>query len=219
MPYVVGIAGGIGSGKTEVSNRFRALGIEIADADVAARRVVEPGRPALRTITERFGSGILRSDGTLNRSALRGRVFEDAVERRWLESLLHPLINRWIRDVLAAATSPYAVLVNPLMRQRDRRADRILVVDVPERLQIERTMARDAVAESQARAILASQLDRSSRLRLADDVLANDGSLDDLNDAVDRLHERYLRWAAPRAPTSDGPRRGTGGASTTRKSF
>ena len=192
MSYVVGISGGIGSGKTAVSERFRSLGIEVVDADVAARRVVEAGQPALGTIADRFGAEVLLGDGTLNRPVLRERIFQSAGERRWLESLLHPLINRWIRDGLEAATSPYAILVNPLMRQRDPRADRILVVDVPECLQIERTMARDGVAESQVRSIIASQLDRRSRLQLADDVVTNDGSLDDLHNAVDRLHEKYM---------------------------
>lgn len=203
MPFVVGIAGGIGSGKTAVSDRFHCLGIEIADADIASRRVVEPGQPALRTIADRFGTDALLGDGNLNRGVLRARVFKDASERRWLESLLHPLINQWIRNTLDAAQSPYAILVNPLMRQRDPRADRILVVDAPEQVQIDRAMARDGVAESQVRAILASQLDRRSRLRLADDVINNDGSLDDLHRAVDRLHERYARLARLRlTPTT-----------------
>lgn len=195
MPYVVGITGGIGSGKTTVSERLHSLGIEVADCDVAARRVVDPGQPALASIAGKFGAEMLQGDGTLNRPALRERVFNDATERRWLESLLHPLINQWVRDVLEGATSPYAILVNPLMRQRDPRADRILVVDVGECVQIKRAMARDGVPESQARAILASQLDRRSRLLLADDVLTNDASLDDLHRAVDGLHERYLRLA------------------------
>ncbi|MXY57448.1 MAG: dephospho-CoA kinase [Gammaproteobacteria bacterium] len=194
-PLVVGIAGGIGSGKTAVSDQFRSLGVEIADADVASRRVVEPGQPALETIAHRFGADVLLGDGTLNRAFLRERVFQNAGERRWLESLLHPLINQWIRDVLAGAPSPYAILVNPLMRQRDPRADRILVVDVAEATQIRRAVARDGVAESQVRAILASQIDRRSRLRLADDVISNDGSLEDLHRAVDRLHECYLKAA------------------------
>ena len=196
MAYVVGITGGIGSGKTAVSDRFRSLGIDIADCDIAARRVVDPGRTALDSIAGRFGTEVLHGDGTLNRSALRERIFDDAGERRWLELLLHPLINQWVRDVLRAATSPYAILVNPLMRQRDPRADRILVVDLPEATQIERAAARDGVAESQVRTILASQPDRRSRLKLADDILTNDGSLDDLHAAVDRLHERYVKLAA-----------------------
>ena len=198
MPYVVGITGGIGSGKTTVSQRLHSLGIEVADCDVAARRVVDPGQPALGSIAEKFGTAVLHGDGTLNRGALRERVFDDANERRWLESLLHPLINQWVRDVLEAATSPYAILVNPLMRQRDPRADRILVVDVPERVQIERAMARDGVPEAQARAILATQLDRRSRLLLADDVLTNNAALDDLHRAVERLHQRYLSLATNR---------------------
>ena len=196
MTYVVGITGGIGSGKTAVSQRFQALGIEVADCDVAARRVVEPNQPALGKIADRFGADILNDDGTLNRAELRDRVFQDENARRWLELLLHPLINRWVRDVLHGATSPYAILVNPLMRQRDPRADRILVVDVPESVQLERTMRRDGVPKSQVRSILASQLDRSSRLRLADDVIVNDGGLADLHAAVDRLHQRYLGLAA-----------------------
>ena len=160
--------------------------------------MVEPGEPALKTIADRFGAGVLLVDGTLNRPMLRERVFRDANERRWLESLLHPLINQWLRDVLAAAPSPYAILVNPLMRGRDPRAHRILVVDAREETQIERAMARDGVAESQVRAILASQLDRRSRLSFADDVVTNDGSLEDLHSAVDRLHARYLELAAAR---------------------
>ena len=190
--FVVGITGGIGSGKTAVSNRFRELGIAVVDADVAARVVVEPGRPALDEITSRFGAGLLNDDGTLDRAALRARIFEDPDERRWLERVLHPRINGLIAEELAAATSSYAVLVNPLMRARDPRADRILVVDVPEDVQIARTMARDDVDEEQARAIIASQLDRESRRGLADDIVSNDGSLADLHAAVDRLHRCYL---------------------------
>ena len=190
--YVVGIAGGIGSGKSAVSDRFREHGIEIVDADVAARQVVALGEPALREITARFGPDILQADGALNRAELRQRVFQDADERRWLERTLHPRINRLIADGLAAARSPYAILVNPLMRNRDPRAHRILVVDVPEGIQIERTMARDNVDEAHARAIIASQLARDSSLDLADDVIRNDTGLDDLHAAVDRLHNRYL---------------------------
>ena len=190
--FVVGITGGIGSGKTAVSDRFRELGIAVVDADAAARVVVEPGRPALDEITSRFGAGLLNDDGTLDRAALRARIFEDPDERRWLERALHPRINGLIAEELAAAISPYAVLVNPLMRARDPRADRILVVDVPEDVQIARTMARDDVDEEQARAIIASQLDRESRRGLADDIVSNDGSLADLHAAVDRLHRCYL---------------------------
>lgn len=194
--FVVGITGGIGSGKTAVSDRFRELGVTVVDADVAARAVVEPGQPGLDDITARFGTGILNGDGTLDRAALRAHVFENPAERHWLERTLHPRINRLIADDLAAAASAYAVLVNPLMRGRDPRADRILVVDVPEELQIARTVARDSVDEEQTRAIIASQLDRASRRHLADDLVSNDGSLADLHAEVDRLHRCYLELAA-----------------------
>ena len=193
--YVVGIAGGIGSGKTAVSERFQAHGIDVVDADVEARRVVEPGQPALTEIAARFGAAILQSNGTLDRAALRRKVFADPRERRWLERLTHPQINARIAAGLLAATSPYAVLVNPLMRARDSRARRILVVDVPEALQVQRTMARDGVTEAQARAVLASQIDRAARLAFADDVIVNDRTLADLQAAVDRLHQQYLLWA------------------------
>ena len=202
--FVVGIAGGIGSGKSAVSDRFGTHGICVADADVAARDVVRPGEPALAEIAEHFGPGVIDGDGRLDRRALRERVFEHPDERRWLERALHPRINALIRDQLADAASPYAILVNPLMRSRDGRADRILVVDVPESVQIERTMARDNVPRAQAEAILASQLDRSARLAFADDVIVNDGSLDDLRAAVDALHPRYLELAAGRDLARDG---------------
>ena len=194
--YVVGITGGIGSGKTAVSDCFRTLGIEVVDADVEARGVVEPGQPALAEIAGRFGTEVLQRDGTLDRAALRERVFADAAERRWLERLTHPRINAGIADGLRAARSPYAILVNPLMRGRDPRAHRILVVDVPEAVQVRRTMARDGVTEAQARAVLASQIDRARRLEFADDVIVNDGALADLQAAVDSLHSRYLNYAA-----------------------
>ncbi len=190
--FIVGIAGGIGSGKTAVSDRFRSFGIDIVDADVASRSVVAPGEPALDQIAAHFGTEILQGDGTLDRAALRERVFRDVDQRRWLERLLHPLVNRLMGEKLAAAASPYAILVNPLMRSRDPRAHRILVVDVPEAVQIERTMSRDNISETQAHAIVASQLDRAARLALADDVIVNDGSLADLHAAVDRFHVRYL---------------------------
>ena len=200
--YVVGLTGGIGSGKSAAAERFRALGIVVVDADVESRRVVEPGEAALDAIATRFGTEVLDHDGRLDRARLRERVFQDAEQRRWLEQLLHPLINRRMAEQLRAATSPYAVLVNPLMRGRDPRANRILVIDVPEALQVRRTMARDAVDEAQARAVLAAQIDRRQRRAFADDVIVNDGTLTELRTAVDALHERYLRLAVEAA--SDG---------------
>lgn len=208
--FVVGIAGGIGSGKTAASERFAALGIAVLDADVEARRVVVPGEPALAAIAERFGEQILRQDGTLDRSALRERVFQAAAERQWLERLLHPRINQRIADGLQRAESAYAVLVNPLMRARDPRANRILAIDAPETLQVRRTMARDGSTEAAARAILASQTDRATRLGFADDVIVNDGTLAALRAAVDRLHRRYLKLAATDAGAPAGRWRSDG---------
>lgn len=166
--------------------------------------MVEPGEAALDAIAARFGAEVLGSDGRLDRARLRDRVFQDADQRRWLEQLLHPLINRRMAEQLRAATSPYAVLVNPLMRGRDPRANRILVIDVPEALQVRRTMARDGVDEAQARAVLAAQIDRRQRRTFADDVIVNDGTLAELGAAVDALHERYLRLAAEAGAAGGG---------------
>lgn len=193
--YVVGLTGGIGSGKTTASDRFRALGVTVVDADVEARRVVEPGEPALRAVVARFGEEVLTADGRLDRPRLRRRVFHDAGERRWLERLLHPLVNGRMAEQLRQADSRYALLVNPLMRARDPRADRILVVDAPEEAQLRRTMRRDGVDEAQARATLAAQVGRKQRLVFADDVIVNDGDIAALREAVDALHKRYLRFA------------------------
>lgn len=195
--YVVGLTGGIGSGKTTASDRFRVLGVTVVDADVESRRVVEPGQPALRAVVGRFGEEVLTADGRLDRPRLRERVFHDAEARRWLERLLHPLVNQRMAEQLRQADSSYALLVNPLMRAREPRANRILVIDAPEEAQLRRTMRRDDVDEAQARAVLAAQVGRKQRLAFADDVIVNDGDLAALRDAVDVLHQRYLRLARP----------------------
>jgi dephospho-CoA kinase len=195
--FVVGLTGGIGSGKTAVSDRFAARGIAVVDADVAARIVVEPGQPALVVITEHFGEDMLTTDGRLNRAALRARVFSDPAEREWLEALLHPRISECIAEQLAAASSAYAVLVSPLLFETNqvRFTDRVLVVDVPEELQLERTMARDNNDEAQVRAIMAAQASREDRLDKADDVIVNDAGLESLDARVEELHEHYLAAA------------------------
>lgn len=202
--FVVGITGGIGSGKSAVSDRFEALGIRVVDADLASRWVVEPGRPALARIAEHFGDDVLAGDGSLDRAALRRLVFAAPEERRWLETLLHPLIADEIRAALAAAQSPYAILVSPLLIESGQTefVDRVLVVDVPEAVQIERTMARDDNDEAQVRSIIAAQIDRASRLARADDVIENDGGLDALDEQVAELHRHYLELAA--AEGTDG---------------
>jgi dephospho-CoA kinase len=195
--FVVGLTGGIGSGKSAVSERFERLGITVVDADLASRAVVEPGRPALQAIEEHFGADVITAEGTLNRAALRKLVFENEAERRWLEALTHPLINQYIAEQLASATSPYVILAHPLLVEtsQTRICRRVLVVDVPEALQVQRTMARDDNPEAQVRAIMAAQATREQRLAAADDVIVNDQDLAHLDREVARLHALYLDLA------------------------
>lgn len=193
-PWILGLTGGIGSGKSAVATHFGNLGVHLVDADHAARWVVEPGRPALAQITEHFGSDVLQADGQLDRATLRQRIFEHPEERRWLENLLHPLIGEEIVRDLASAQSPYAILVSPLLIEsgQHRMTQRVLVVDAPEAVQIQRTMARDKVSEEQVGAILKAQASREKRLEAADDVLVNDRDLKWLQREVERLHAFYL---------------------------
>ena len=192
--WIVGLTGGIGSGKSAVSDRFSALGIEVVDADIASRAVVEPGAPALSAIAEHFGDEVIAQDGSLDRAELRKRVFEDTNERRWLEQLTHPLINQYIAEALARAESAYAILAHPLLVEtaQMRICDRILVIDVPEELQLRRTMERDNNPESQVRSIMAAQASRAERLAAADDVIVNDRDLAYLDAEVSKLHADYL---------------------------
>ena len=193
-PWVLGLTGGIASGKSAAAQRFAELGVHVVDADHASRWVVEPGRPALAQIAEHFGPGVLQADGQLDRGALRALIFQEPQERRWLEALLHPLIAREIADNLASATSPYAILVSPLLIEAGQRAitQRVLVVDAPQPLQIARTLLRDQTSEEQVQAILKAQASREERLRHADDVLVNDRDLAWLHSEVERLHHFYL---------------------------
>lgn len=195
--FVVGLTGGIGSGKTAVSDRFQALGVHVVDGDLASRAVLAPGQPAVRAVAEHFGREVLNDDGSLDRAALRRRVFADEDDRRWLEALTHPLIGEWLRDQLAAGTSPYCLLVNPILIESGQasRCHRVLVVDAPESAQVERTMDRDGNSEAQVRAIMAAQVDRQRRLAAADDVIVNDRDLAHLDAEVARLHEKYLALA------------------------
>ncbi len=193
-PWILGLTGGIGSGKSAAAQRFVELGVHLVDADQAARWVVEPGRPALASIVERFGSGVLLEDGQLDRAALRKLIFADPEQRLWLEALLHPLIGQEIFSYLAKAESPYAVFVSPLMVESGqyKRTDRLLVIDAPQELQIERTLLRDQTSPEQVQAILKAQATREERLRHAHDVLVNDRDLASLHEQVDRLHNFYL---------------------------
>jgi len=193
-PWILGLTGGIGSGKSAAAQCFVDLGVHLVDADHAARWVVEPGRPALAQIAEHFGAGVLQADGTLNRSALRELIFKDPQQRVWLESLLHPLIREEIRQYLARAESAYAILVSPLLLETSQHqmVQRVLVIDVPESVQIERTVLRDKTNEEQVRAILKAQASREERLSRADDVIVNDRDPAWLKSEVERLHHFYL---------------------------
>lgn len=194
---VVGVTGGIGSGKTAATDRFQALGITVVDADLASRVIVEPGRPALQSIAEHFGPGVIEANGTLNRRALREIVFANPDERKWLERLTHPLIAQEILQQIQASQSPYTILASPLLLEsgQSRMAQRVLVIDVPEELQIARTTTRDNTDANGVKAIIAAQMKRADRLAKADDVIVNDKSLTELHAAVDALHQQYLQMA------------------------
>ncbi|WP_114766623.1 dephospho-CoA kinase [Vibrio rhodolitus] len=195
MALVIGLTGGIASGKTTVANIFRdQFAIEIVDADVVAREVVEPGSEGLDAITARYGQTILQADGNLNRSALREIIFSQPEEKQWLDGLLHPMIRRNMQQQLAQVSSEYALLVIPLMVENNLQqlADRVLVVDVDEELQIERTMNRDGVSRQQAESILRSQASREQRLAIANDVIKNHSQNQQLLPQITELHKKYL---------------------------
>lgn len=195
---VIGLTGGVGSGKTAVSNRFARLGVPIIDTDLLARELVEPGQPALADIVAEFGPDCLDGDGRLHRSRLRERVFADPAGRRRLEAILHPRIRALARERIVQLTAPYCLLVIPLLAETGMTdlVDRVLVVDAPETEQVRRVMVRDGVAEEQAHRILAAQADRSQRLALADEIVENAGDLATLDRQVAALHQYYSTLAA-----------------------
>lgn len=196
--FNVGLTGGIGSGKTTVSNLFHKLGSPVVDADEISHELVSKGSPLLDTILDHFGFDIQDASGGLNRHALRERVFHDPGARAWLEALLHPAIREEIRCKIAAVPSGYVIVVIPLLAESSSYdfLDRILVVDVPEALQISRTQTRDGSPQSLVEKILASQATRQKRLALADDIIDNSGSLAALEKRVDELHVQYSQMAA-----------------------
>ena len=191
---IIGLTGGIGSGKSAVSDKFKSLGITVVDADVAARTVVEPGQPALAEIERHFGSNILNQAGVLDRAQLREIMASDSEERVWLESVLHPRIGEQIAKELAESTSPYTIYVAPLLLETNsqKMCSRVLVVDVPKEIQIQRTAERDKVSEIQIEKIVAVQMEREERLEKADDVLVNTGTIKELEEQVVKLHQKYL---------------------------
>ena len=197
-PLRIGLTGGIASGKSVVTQRFAELGVPVIDADVASRAVVEPGSIGLQQVIQRFGPQILGPHGELNRTALRTEIFGDPKLRKELEGILHPLIRTYMEQRAKDVVSPYLIMAIPLLIESGsarERVDRILVIDAEETSQLHRLIERDGSSMQQARAILSSQAARATRLAAADDVLLNDGTVTDLRQAVDRLHQRYLSLA------------------------
>jgi dephospho-CoA kinase len=194
---VIGLTGGIGSGKTTVARRFAAHGVPVLDADEIARELVEPGQPALIEIAERFGADILEPSGRLDRARLRHIVFADPGRRRTLEGLLHPRVREAMEGRIGAMDAPYCVLCIPLLLESGMRdlVDRILVVDAPEQLQYRRTRERDRLSEQEIRAILRAQTDRGERLAAAHEVIVNDAGLEQVYAQVEALHDLYNRMA------------------------
>lgn len=194
MSAIVILTGGVAAGKTAVTKRFAALGVPIIDTDELAREAVTPGHQGLTQLVRLIDASILNNDGTLNRRRLREMIFADQKLRHQVEEILHPLIESLARERIAAQKEPYCIVAVPLLVETGlfNWGDRTLVVDVNERVQIERVMARDQIDEQQARAMLKVQATRSQRLAIADDVIDNSGTLDDLNQQVNQLHQEYL---------------------------
>lgn len=201
MTYTVALTGGIGSGKSTVADAFAQLGVEVIDADIIARQVVEPGTDALNTIAVHFGPEVIAADGTLNRQRLRERIFSNPDEKAWLNALLHPLIQQETRRQRLRSTSDYVLWVVPLLveNQLSAQADRVLVIDVLPQTQLQRTMQRDGISRELAQQILSAQATREARLSVADDVIDNNGTPDAIASDVARLHAQYLRYASQAA--------------------
>ena len=193
--YVVGITGGIGSGKSTVAVLFEKLGIVVADADQASREIVEPGQDAYLAILEKFGNSVLLEDGTLNRAYLRQKIFAEKADRLWLEKLTHVPIMQNLKDKLLSAKSTYGILMLSTGAGKSPLMDRMIVIDVTPDVQISRVKERDHNDEALIRKIMASQPKREDRLSWADDVIENNGDLVSLQQTVYDLHQHYLRLA------------------------
>lgn len=194
----IGLSGGIASGKSAASDCFASRGIPIIDADIVAREVVTSGAPALREIELTFGAEVIDAGGGLDRTLMRSLIFTDPEKRRQLEAILHPRIKEAMLSRLARVNAPYCILAIPLLIEAEQQylVDRILIIDAPRNLQLERLMQRDHITRDAAEAILAAQLDRQTRLKFADDLIVNDGSQADLDAAIEKLHLKYLALSA-----------------------
>jgi len=195
VTFVVGLTGGIGSGKSAAAEEFARLGATIVDTDAIAHELTAPGGAAIEGIRQLFGDACIDASGAMDRRRMRALVFDDAAARKRLERLLHPMIREESKRRIAAAAGPYVVLAVPLLiesRDYRGRVDRVLVVDCPEQTQLERVRARSGLSEEEVRRMMAAQIPRAQRLAAADDVLDNSGSLDDLRRQVQTLHRRYL---------------------------
>lgn len=200
--FIIGLTGGVASGKSEASRCFEALGIFVADADQAARDAVAVGSEGLVDVVDMFGAGVLAADGSLDRPAMRRRVFNDPDARKRLEGIIHPRVRELLHDACAKAASPYAVAAVPLLAEGGGRhaypwLQRILVVDVPEAVQLQRLLRRDGIDELLARRMIGAQATRRQRLAIADDVLVNDGALDAIGDKIAALDRLYRNLANP----------------------
>ncbi|MBK6632625.1 MAG: dephospho-CoA kinase [Betaproteobacteria bacterium] len=199
MTYIVGLTGGIGSGKSAAADLLEELGAAVVDTDVIAHELTAPGGPAIEPIRAAFGDGVIAQNGALDRAAMRRKVFADAPAKARLEGILHPMIRAEADRRSDASRAPYVVLVVPLLVESGgyrRRVQRVVVVDCPEEIQVVRVMSRSGLSEDEARAIMAAQVGRAQRLAVADDVIDNGGELAALRPQVEALHRKYLEMAA-----------------------
>ncbi len=196
--FILGLTGGIGSGKSVASNYFAKLGVKIVDTDVIARQVVQPGTSALHEIKCHFGPTIINTHGSLDRKSLRAKIFANDAEKQWLEQLLHPLIIKATEQELNSSNSKYLILVSPLLIEsgRHKLTDRVLVIDSPEVEQLKRAQHRDNSDEAQIKAIMHKQLSRVERLEYADDIVLNNSNIESLHHQLESLHQKYLSLAA-----------------------
>lgn len=194
---IIGLTGGIGSGKSTVTKYFEQLDVPVIDADVITRELVKPGKDALKEIEAHFGPEIIQTDGQLNRAWLRARIFDNTDERKVLENILHPRAKEYAQKTISELNAPYCILCVPLLVESGWTdiVQRVLVIDLPRELQIQRTMERDGIPKNQVETIIDAQIDRNGRLAAADDVLTNTGDKSSLLEQVDTLHEQYLKQA------------------------